>query len=203
PVAAQVSHFEVGDASPRLRMERGIFAVERASGQYPIWTRNLPSFQVRCAPVPEAKLAPVLTGPANYDSWWDASSGDPDYKSLGLTLRQREVKSVPARNRWVDHALSLGPTCGGGPSAVYLVQVGGGGDHRGRQVSLVNVTDLGLLAKVGNASSLVWVVRLSTGAVVPGALVKVRDLAGKVRFSGKTNDDGVVMAPGASKLIDV
>jgi uncharacterized protein YfaS (alpha-2-macroglobulin family) len=66
--------------------------------------------------------------------------------------------------------------------------------------SLVNVTDLGLLAKVGNASSLIWVVRLSTGAPVAGAAIVIRDLKGRVRFSGTSNADGVMLAPGAAKL---
>src|SRR6185503_3328012 len=78
------------------------------------------------------------------------------------------------------------------------------GDVRPRQRrALANVTDLGLLAKVGNASSLVWVVRLSTGEPVAGAAIEIRDLAGKVRFSGRSDAKGVVEAPGATKLAGV
>jgi uncharacterized protein YfaS (alpha-2-macroglobulin family) len=199
--------FSIGDASPRLRMERGIYVVERASGRYPIWTRNLAAFRVRCAAVPEAKLASVLTGPANYDAWWDASGGPPDYAALGLTLREQALKVATQHNQWMDRALPLRSTCGGGPSGVYLLEVSTEGERHypgGRsRLSLANVTDLGLLAKVGNASSLVWVVRLSTGQPVPDAEVKIRDLEGKVRFSGRTDRDGVVVGPGASKLLGV
>ncbi len=43
--------------------------------------------------------------------------------------------------------------------------------------------------------------RLSTGRPVPDAMVQVRDLRGQVRYTGKSNADGVVLAPGASKPI--
>jgi hypothetical protein len=68
---------------------------------------------------------------------------------------------------------------------------------------LANVTDLGLMAKVGDASSLVWVVRLSDGQPVSGARVTLRDLKGKIRYTATSNTDGVVQAPGASKLLDL
>ena len=147
----------------------------------------------------------MLTGPANYDAWWDASGGAPDYAGLGLAgVRERDITSVPAHNRWVDASLSLRPTCGGGPTGVYLLEVIAPQVQRqAAQRSLLNVTDLGLLTKVGNASSLVWVVRLSTGQPVADAVVKIRALDGRVKWSGKSNRDGVALAPGATKLIDV
>jgi uncharacterized protein YfaS (alpha-2-macroglobulin family) len=211
-IDSEIRHaFNIGDAAPRLRTERGIYVVERASGRYPVFTRNLPAFDVRCARVPESKLVAVLTGPANYDSWWDAAPEEVDYEKLGLRLKSRTVKPDAARNRWHDDSIELGGVCGNGqPGGVYLLEMateaerGPNGDprHRGRR-SLASVTDLGLLAKVGNASSLVWVVRLSTGEPVANAAVKIRDLAGKVRFTGRTDADGVATAPGASKLIGV
>ena len=203
--------FRVGNESPRLSMETGIFTVERASGIYPIWTRNLDHFRVRCAAVPEARLTAVLTGPSNYDAWWDAAdhSQELDFRGLKLAERNRTSKAGSVRNRWVDRSLDLAKVCGGGKAgSTYLLEIHTDGEHDFRggptpkvRRSLASVTDLGLLAKVGNASSLVWVVRLSTGQPVAGALVKVRDLQGKVRFSGQSNADGVVLAPGAAKLL--
>jgi uncharacterized protein YfaS (alpha-2-macroglobulin family) len=203
--------FNIGDASPRLRTQRGIYVVEKASGRYPVFTRNLLSFDLRCARVSEAKLVSVLTGPENYDAWWDAAHEQIDYDKLGLHLRSKTIKPDAARNRWHDDSVDLGAACGNGEAAgTYILEMTTDAEHgangnmqrRGRR-SLASVTDLGLLAKMGNASSLVWVVRLSTGEPVPNATVKIRDLAGKVRFSGKTDADGVVTAPGASKLVGV
>ena len=211
-VGAETRHaFTVGDASPRLRTERGIYVVEKALGRYPVFTRNLPAFDVRCARVPEGKLVAALTGPVNYDSWWDASPEEADYDKLGLRLRTRTIKPDAARNRWHDDSLELGKVCADGEAGgVYILEMttdaerdGAGQAHRRGRRSLASVTDLGLLAKVGNASSLVWVVRLSTGEPVANALVKIRDLAGKVRFSSRSDADGVVTAPGASKLVGV
>jgi alpha-2-macroglobulin len=212
-IAEEVRHdWTVGDAAPRLRTEHGIYVVERALGRYPVYTRNLPSFDVRCAAVPETRLAAVLTGPANYDSWWDAAEGGEiaDYDKLGLHLHTHTITPDPARNRWHDNSLDLATLCGGRASGVYLLEMtanaelgNNGGAQGSDRRTLASVTDLGLLAKVGNASSLVWVVRLSTGEPVPGATVKIRDLQGKVRFTGRTGADGVVEGPGASKLVNV
>jgi uncharacterized protein YfaS (alpha-2-macroglobulin family) len=208
----KIGSFQVGDASPKLRMDKGIFVVERSDGHYPLWTRNLDSFHIRCAEVPEARLAAVLTGPSNYDAWWDAaSSGDIDYKDLRLSQRQRTIRIRGARNKWHDTSVDLAAVCGNrAKSGVYLLETTAQGEinRRGQadtQVrrSLASVTDLGLVAKVGNASSLVWVVALSTGQPVAGATVKIRDLAGKVRFEGTTNADGVAQGPGASHLVKV
>ena len=168
-VAEEARHaWTVGDASPRLRTERGIYVIERALGKYPVYTRNLPSFDVRCAAVPETRLAAVLTGPANYDSWWDAEHDTTvDYDKLGLHLHAHTITPDPARNRWHDNSLDLAGLCGGHASGVYLLEMTtqaelgnkGAAQRRDRR-TLATVTDLGLLAKVGNASSLVWVVRL-------------------------------------------
>ncbi len=204
--------FKVGDASPRLRMETGIYVAERAGGKYPIWTRNLEAFHVRCAAIPETRLAGVLTGPANYDAWWDASDRKPiDWAGLGLKRQDHQVKPAAARNQWHDDGVDLGTVCGdGAPAGIYLVDTRTTVEHNGEgkvapreRRSLVNVTDLGLLAKVGNVSSLVWVVRLSDGKPVSGAAVQLRDLTGKVRFSGTTNADGVLQGPGAARLLGV
>jgi uncharacterized protein YfaS (alpha-2-macroglobulin family) len=205
--------FQVGDYAPKLRMERGIFVVERGQGRYPVWTRNLDSFRLRCAEVPESRLAAVLTGPSNHDSsddaWWDASqAGEIDYKNLHLGERQKSIRVRGPRNQWRDVSLNLAEVCGSrAKSGVYLLEssLEGEASKSDSQVhrSLASVTDLGLVAKVGNASSLVWVVSLSTGKPVAGATVRIRDLQGKVRFQGTTNSDGVAQGPGATLLADV
>jgi uncharacterized protein YfaS (alpha-2-macroglobulin family) len=201
--------FQVGDYSPKLRMERGIFVVERGQGRYPVWARNLDSFRLRCAEVPESRLAAVLTRPSNDDAWWDARhAGEVDYKNLHLGERQKSIRVRGARNQWHDVSLNLAELCGSrAKSGVYLLEssLEGEAGKSDSQVhrSLASVTDLGLVAKIGNASSLVWVVALSTGKPVAGATVRIRDLQGKVRFQGTTNSDGVAQGPGATLLADV
>jgi len=200
--------FQVGDYSSKLRMDRGIFVVERNQGRYPVWTRNLEAFQVRCAEVPESRLAAVLTGPSSDDAWWNAgAAGDVDYKKLRLSVHEKAIRTRGARNQWHDVGLNLGEICGNqAKSGVYLLEARLASDSNEpeaqRHRALASVTDLGLVAKVGNASSLVWVVSLSTGNPVAGATVKIRDLKGKVRFEGTTNSDGIVQGPGASHLVE-
>jgi alpha-2-macroglobulin len=203
--------FFVGDASPRLSLKRGIFAVEIASGRYPVWTRNLSHFDVTCARVPEARYTALLTGPMNYDAWYDA--GDEkgvDYSKLGTKPHAKRMTLARPKNKWADQSIDLAATCGGDqakPAGLYLLEVASDEAplerHDRPRRALANVTDLGLVAKVGNASSLVWVVRLSTGKPVAGATVAIRDLKGRVKFTGQTGAEGTVLAPGATKLAGV
>jgi uncharacterized protein YfaS (alpha-2-macroglobulin family) len=205
-------HFRAGDAGPRLRLERGIYAVERSSGKYSVLTRNLNSFQVSCAKIAEEHLVRLLTGPINFDAWYGEEEQPIDYKELATKPVKKTIKPAQDKNKWVDASLNLAETCEAGvategvaPSGIYLLELNAKdlkakeGERRRRV--LATVTDLGLMAKVGDASSLVWVVRLSDGQPVAGATVKLRDLKGKIRFTGTSNADGVVQAPGASKLL--
>ncbi len=207
-------HFRAGDAGPRLRIDRGIYAIERSSGKYGVLTRNLSSFQVSCAKIGEERLVRLLSGPINFDSWYGQDEKPIDYKELASKPVKKTIKPAIDKNKWVDASLDLAATCAGedlpsgpAPSGIYLLELRSKHlkekeGERQRRV-LANVTDLGLVAKVGDASSLVWVVRLSDGQPVADATIKLRDLKGKVRFSGTSNADGVLQAPGASKLLGV
>mgnify|MGYP000985369516 CR=1 FL=1 len=205
--SARKQEFHAGDASPRLRLERGIYALEAKSGRYPVWTRNLSRFAVTCARVTDGKLAQILTRDFQYDAWSGDSGKVPDFSRFGGKPHRFEVKIANAKNRWHDDAIDLAGRCGGGdrPGGVYVLHVSSEEaplkQYQAERVALASVTDLGLLAKIGEASSLVWVVRMSDGKPVPGAKVQIRDLAGKVRFTGDTGADGTVSVPGADQLV--
>ena len=227
--------FQAGDAGPRLRVERGIYAVERSSGRYAVWTRNLHTFSLTCARVPEAKLATLLAGAVNFDAWYGSEDKPVDYRELGVRPARLHIKTTGSvKNKWHDDNLVLDSACAGSsarstpadqpeptesevpaatpqvglaPAGVYLLELDSRelkpeARERPRRV-LANVTDLGLLAKVGDAASLIWVVRLSDGQPVAGATVRLRDIKGKVRFSGTSAADGTVVAPGMAKLLPV
>ncbi len=66
--------------------------------------------------------------------------------------------------------------------------------------ALIQVTDIGLTAKMSWDNSLVWVTRLSNGAVIPGAKITIRNINNQVIWQGKTNKDGLAIVPGRSKL---
>lgn len=239
-LGADESHgFRSGDGGPRLNVERGIYAVERSSGKYSVWTRNLHGFSVTCSRIPEAKLATLLAGPVNFDSWYGSEDKPVDYRALGVRPAYRRIKTTGSvKNKWHDDSLALASVCGesssppapagqGKPAAesaaaeseapaaapqagpapggVYLLELDSRelkpeARERPRRV-LANVTDLGLLAKVGDASSLLWVVRLSDGQPVAGATVRIRDIKGRVRFSASSSAEGTVVAPGVATLV--
>ncbi|HEY0714293.1 MAG TPA: MG2 domain-containing protein, partial [Polyangia bacterium] len=209
PAGDRRHEFRVGDASPRLKVQTGTLVVERATGRLPMGTRNLDKVAVGCAEVPEARVPAVL---AALDEEPSREAGL-DWKKLGLVPRPHELKPGGARNRWHDAGLALGTVCGvGKPSGVYLVELHTTTELEKDRLSvrtakprwrwiLASVTDIGLYAKVGNASSLVWAVHLGSGKPAAGATVDIRDLTGKVRFSGTTAADGVVTAPAAAALL--
>src|SRR5205085_303449 len=70
--------FRTGDARPRLSLERGIFALEASAKGYPVWSRNVGTFQLECAAIPRDKVVQVLTTDMNYDPW----GGNDDDKAL-------------------------------------------------------------------------------------------------------------------------
>jgi uncharacterized protein YfaS (alpha-2-macroglobulin family) len=66
---------------------------------------------------------------------------------------------------------------------------------------LGNVTQLGVLMKVGPASGLVWVASLESAAPVQGASVTLYDPSGQRAFAGSTDERGLLLLPGSGKLL--
>lgn len=210
--------FTSGKPRPRISMERGIFALEAAATGYPVWTRNVSHFDVDCAAVPPSKLVAVLTSDMNYDPWGGNDDDKPlDWKKHGLTGRQQRFTIKDGANKWTLSNLDLGASCNAGiqggqgskKRGVYLAEIGSSevvrDDNRPwmtvrRNRVLANVTDLGVLLKVGTSSGLVWVTSLSTGLPVAGAKVTVLTPQGKVVHTGQSDERGVVMVPGSAVM---
>ncbi|HEX3476065.1 MAG TPA: MG2 domain-containing protein, partial [Kofleriaceae bacterium] len=203
--------FTTGDATPRLSMQRGIFAVEAGAKGYPVWSRNVGKLAIECAAIPRSKLVQLLTTDMNYDAW----GGNDDDKPIGWAALgaapKAATRTIAGRNQWQLSELDLGATCAGRPGArgVYLTEVTSDeivpDPQRGwltprRNRVLANVTDLGVLLEVGTSSGLVWVTSLSTGAPLAGAKVSVFTPAGKQVASDTTGDDGLVRIRGSALL---
>src|SRR5262249_1161823 len=155
------------DASARVYLETGIYAVEAKSKGYPVWSRNVQDLRVECAYVPTKRIAKLLTTSMDYDPWYSDGLHALDWKGLGLTSRTFAVKTDDARNRWQLHDLDLPKRCGGrGRRGLYLAELKSK-DVEGARTKeewwqypyrvLGNVTDLGVLLKAGPSSGLVWV----------------------------------------------
>lgn len=210
PAAAEHT-FTTSDARPRISMETGIYALETVATGYPLWSRNVSSYDVECARVGKNQVTKVLTTPIDY-SGWSESEESIDWKKLGLKHSADTVRIQNAKNKWhIDH-LDLGKMCGPGSRArgVYLAQVRSEDivpdpdrpwAYRPYQRVLANVTDLGLLLKVGDGSGVLWVTRLSDGQPVPGARVTTYTKTGKRTFQGATGSDGLLRLPGRDQLL--
>jgi len=203
--------FRTGDARPRLSMERGIFALEASAKGYPVWSRNVGAFQLECAAIPKDKLVQVLTTDMNYDPWGGNNDDKPlDWKKLGVTAKTASFKTT-AKNKWLLNELELGKTCAAAPGmrGVYLAEVRSDDIKPDPQRTwlaprrnrvLANVTDLGVLIKIGTSSGLVWVTSLATGLPVTGAKVAVYTPAGKQVWVDVTSGDGLIKIPGSALL---
>ncbi|MGE0549418.1 MAG: alpha-2-macroglobulin [Kofleriaceae bacterium] len=207
-----VQKFRTGDASPRLSMERGIFALEASAAGYPLWSRNVGKFSVECAAIPKDKLVQVLTTDMNYDPWGGNDDDQPiDWKALKLTAKTTRF-TTPGTNKWSLNVLPLGTLCTSmqpTTRGVFLAEASSNeivtDPTRGwltprRNRVLANVTDLGVLIKTGTASGLVWVTSLATGAPIEGAKVSVYTPQGKQVWTDVTSKDGIVRIPGSALL---
>ncbi|HSK01316.1 MAG TPA: MG2 domain-containing protein [Kofleriaceae bacterium] len=210
-LAAPREHrFKTNNGRPRLSMERGIFALEASAKGYPLWSRNVGKLELECAAIPKDRVVQVLTSDMSYDPWGGYDDSGPiDWKKLRLTARKATLR--PKSKRWVLHELELGKQCGGAPGGrgVFLAEVSsdevtpdadrGWLSPRKNRV-LANVTDLGILLKVGTSSGVVWVTSLATGAPVGDAKVTVFDPQGRQVWTGATGADGVAKIPGSAVL---
>ena len=206
-----VASFKTGDARGRLAMDRGIYAVEASAKGYPLWTRNVARYDLKCAAIPKDQLVGLLTTTMNYDPWGGTNQdADLDWDKLGVKPRQLKQDNKE-RNKWHLDEVDLGATCGGGAGkrGVYLAEV----SSEDVQVDqnrpwrtpahnrvLANVTDLGVLIKVGSASGVVWVTSLATGQPVGGARVTVYTPDGKAVYTATSDGNGLVSMPGTATL---
>ncbi len=206
-----VATFHTGNAQPRLSMERGIFTLEASAKGYPVWSRNVHKMEIECAAIPKDRIARLLTTDMNYDPWGGNDDDKPlDWRAIKAKPKTKQILQ-PAKDKWVLSEVDLGATCGAtaGKRGVYLAEVHSDEVHEDdsrpwlsarRNRVLANVTDLGVLIKVGPASGIVWVTSLSTGLPVEGATVAVQTPQGKRVFTGTTDRDGLVKVPGSALL---
>ncbi len=203
--------FRTGAATPRISMERGIFALEASAKGYPMWTRNITSYDVECAMIPRDKIVQVLTTEMNYDPWGGNDDSDElDWKALKVTAK-KSTHTTAGKNKWRLNELPLGTLCGGASDGrgVYLTEIHSkdvvpdrdrGWLSPRRNRVLANVTDMGVLIKVGSSSGLVWVTSLSTGKPVAGARVVIHKSSGEQVWVDISNADGIVKIPGSALL---
>ena len=68
------------------------------------------------------------------------------------------------------------------------------------QRAFVQVTDLGLTLKLGQASGLVWVTSLADGRPLPKVKLQLRDRANRVIWNGVSDENGTARLPSLDRL---
>jgi len=180
--------FETADRVPGLWTATGSgLVLERGRREHALGALNLRTVAASCLPLTAAQLVrgldellgwpsalPGDDGTEPQRAPWQQLSAAPRTQSLAVSASPNQAKSLP---------LDLAGLCGLAPqqSGVFALDLTPQGpllEHLGRQGDeparlLANVTDLALVAKRGAHSALVWVHKLSTGALVPGAEVEL------------------------------
>ena len=159
---------------------------------------NVDTLDAVIAPVPAALESRVL----QYNRWSNESNDLMDSLLRSPAAERRRIGLTPAKDRVQVYGLKLperNPAQRGG-ATLLLVRVRSPGldtaYNRAEPVSILQVTDLGVHAKVGLREGVVWVTGASDGKARPGARVTLYDTRGRVRASGVTGADGLVRLRG-------
>src|SRR5689334_6041820 len=118
-------------------------------------------------------------------------------------LHGATVQRLPVRNATQDHALITGiplpavDVTKSRMSTLFAVRIDGRGrdgeaeTSGGTATTVVQVTDLGVHAKIGTTEGAVWVTGVSDGAARPGATVTLHDALGREIATAQTNAQGL------------
>jgi uncharacterized protein YfaS (alpha-2-macroglobulin family) len=214
--------FKTGDRIPGLWTATGVGAVlEYGRSGHAAGALNLDSAALTCASLSPAQF---VQGFERFQAWAFQPEDTPPqerapspWQLLGLTPSVHVLDSRAAPNAARTLPIDLGQRCGRGAGApgLYALELAPDAKStaRGRQGDaparlLANVTDLGVVTKRGTSGALVWVTRLSNGALVAGAQVEALDASGAVLATARTDARGLARlshlpAPGDAELFAV
>lgn len=139
----------------------------------------------------DAKLFHGVLSVPELRSWREL---DNDLERLALLSKRGQGQALAGgkRNTLVQHPLdakaALG-AAGHGPLAIAVRFTGSEGPRA--VTKLLQVTDLGVSAKIGKKSAVLWVTQLSTGKPVSGATVQVYDVEATAPTQATTDDHGL------------
>lgn len=185
-----------GDLRPALvtgGFQALIEASPDAAPRLPVEVSNLKTLDVKMWRLSPLELATAVARPAYDDK--PVVDRAPDFtetQTLGYPKNLARVHPIELSKLLGDSKVGVALVSVNSPQLEYRPKAGF------RQ--LVQVTDLAAHLKIGPKSSLVWVTKLSTGAVVPGAQVEVLDERANVVWSGTTDAQGLADVPGAVQL---
>ena len=154
---------------------------------------NIDTLIAVIAPVPDSIEAALLTR----FGWGDDSLWTVLARSA--TTQRVAVKAAPERAMLTGIRLPVPDAARPGSPALYAVQISGrnGKDTvAAGSLSLVQVTDLGVHARIGTNEGAVWVTGVNDGGVKPGASVVLYDARGRRLATATTDARGLARLTG-------
>ncbi len=183
--------FRTTGYAPAINHPYGRLLVERVGAHTLVVQHvNVDTLVVTMAAVPESLEARVLNryGGHGADSVWM------------LLVRGASVKRIPVhsvKDRPMISGVSI-PTLNAmraGTPTLFAVKISGRAARAevasAGGMALIQVTDLGVHAKIGASDGAVWVTGVNDGRVRPGAVVTLFDAAGHRLATSRTNADGL------------
>ena len=192
-----VKAFGTTGYDPAVTYDYGMMLVERNGYRtFPIRHVNVDTVQVTTAAVPESLEALVLRAPPwNLGDIWQRLVPGAEQRTMAVESR-RDVPLVSVVRAPVYAARPGAP-------ALSAVRVTYAGDtifknsyRRSAPVALLQTTDLGITARVGEEEAVIWVTGVQDGIPKSGVDVELRDPTGRTRARGRTNAQGLVRLGG-------
>jgi uncharacterized protein YfaS (alpha-2-macroglobulin family) len=197
-------NFLTGDLEPFFSLAGGKGVLEAAGKPlYPLRLRNVPRLRVGMLPLALDQIVPALVD--EEDRPWNKKPPPPQNGVNGAVARELTM-DIPA-NKAEYRPLDLAKFLGAPPQGkMVLVDARASwpnakGKVRERvQRAFVQVTDLGLSLKLGEAGGIAWVTRLSTGQPQAGVNLELRDRTNKVLWNSLSDERGLAQLPPLAKL---
>ena len=192
--------------SPNVSYNGGRFTVERNGPRtFAVTYVNVDSLEVITAAVPESLEARLLS--RSWYSWND------DWPGLAARATHRRFKVGAPRERHGVYGIPFdapNATAPGTPT-LFAVKVSSGQLPKVKRddaevtgesyqpIALVQITDLGIHAKVGAEEGNVWITGVGDGKPRAGVLIKVRDAKRRILAQGSTDARGLFRFAGVRR----
>ena len=189
-----VKVFVTSGYDPAVSYDYGLMVVERNGYRtFPVRHVNVDTLLVTTVAIPESLEAFALRAPPwGLGEVWTRVQQDTTTRSV-LVQSRRDVPLVSVVRAPVYNAAR-----GGSPvlTAVRITRPGLGVPtdeyRRSAPIALLQTTDLGVTARVGEADAAIWITGVQDGLAKSGVDVELRDPQGRVRARGTTNAQGLV-----------
>ncbi len=176
----------VADHEPAIEVGfRGVYLEPKLLADIPIYATNVQGLVIDAAPV---GLAAAIAIDAGRPGAVEAALATPGAVHL--------TPASAGRNRLGKTLVPVTKLVGPAERGLVVFKARYPGDRREvSEQALVQVTDLGLTAKLDGTTAVVWVTRLSSGKPVPGAKVTVSGVDGHEGEAVETDAAGFARAP--------